>query len=510
LARLSGLSLRNRLLIAFIVLAFLPCVVLTLFISEKLSRSLAFWGRPGVERTVDSSVGAARLALRALKDHLRDGVDGVAEGRPAPGGLDVLRIYELEDGRYTLREAEPSAAGLLLAPEAIEGALHSTRVIERPEGFILAVAALDSAAQRVVVGGYALPPELFVQIAEARRGATLFDRLRLYLTVSRRWIWISTFLLAGLVLGVALIVAQLMASTLTRPISGLVVAMEQVGRGEPAPVLPVAGGPEMAYLVRSFNRMAGELDRSRRALRRAERLAAWQDLARKVAHEINNPLTPIQFALHRLKQELGTAPEGIAAERQARASEALDAILGEVETLRHVAGEFSRLGKLPTPELQPVDLGPLLQETAELYRTPGIEVTLDLPPELPAVDADPRLIRMVLVNLLKNAVEAMPGGGSIAIRGRPIQNGNRQSVEIQVADSGPGIPPDLQDRIGEPYVSAKRGGSGLGIAVALKILDDHGAAFELSNRPEGGALARITLPIAGARADSGPGLRRGG
>jgi len=191
-AKPRGLSLRNRILIAFIALAFLPCLVLTAFVSEKLSRSLAFWGRPGVERTVDSSVSAARLALFALKEHLRDAVDGVAEGKPAPGGLDVLRIYELKDGRYILSEAEASAAGLLLAPEAIEGALHSTRVIERDEGYILAVAALDSAAQRVVVGGYALPPELFSQIAEARRGASFFDRLRLYLAVSQRWIWIST------------------------------------------------------------------------------------------------------------------------------------------------------------------------------------------------------------------------------------------------------------------------------------------------------------------------------
>jgi signal transduction histidine kinase len=156
-----------------------------------------------------------------------------------------------------------------------------------------------------------------------------------------------------------------------------------------------------------------------------------------------------------------------------------------------------------------VDLVPLLQESAELYRAPGIEVTLEVPPALPAVEADLRLIRMVIVNLLKNAVEALPGGGTIAICGRAIQNGGRQCVEIQVADSGPGIPPDLQERIGEPYVSAKRGGSGLGIAVAVKILDDHGATFELVNRPEGGALARITLQVAGAPAASDPELRQG-
>ena len=506
----AELSLRTRLILAFIALAVIPCLALTLFVSERLTRSLALWERPGVELAVDSSVAAARSAVRVLKDHLRDTVDGVAEGRPAPSGIEILRVYERVDGRYMLREAEPSAVGLLIAPEAIEGALHSTRVIERPEGYLLAVAALDSAANRVVVGGFALPPELFAQIAAARRGASFFDRLSPYLAISRRWIWISTLLMAGLVLASAVLVARLMAQSMTRPIAGLVKAMEQVGRGEPAPDLPVAGGPEMAYLVRSFNRMGSELDRSRRELRRAERLAAWQDVARKVAHEIKNPLTPIQLALHRLKRDFEPPPASDRqvtaaaaaladgrpeAERVARIREALDAVLGEVDTLRHMAEEFSRLAKLPQPELRPMALAPLLGEVTELYRSPEIRCTLEVAPELPPVDADPRLMRLVLVNLLKNAVEAIPEGGEIQVRGFLDANGGG-AVVLEVADTGPGIPPHLRDRLGEPTWSTKQGGSGLGIAIVSKVLADHGATFELTNRPEGGALARIMLRVA--------------
>ncbi|HWN83186.1 MAG TPA: ATP-binding protein, partial [Candidatus Udaeobacter sp.] len=106
------------------------------------------------------------------------------------------------------------------------------------------------------------------------------------------------------------------------------------------------------------------------------------------------------------------------------------------------------------------------------------------------------LVRLVLVNLLKNAVEAMPGGGSIAITCRPCRNGDHPAVEILIADHGTGLPPALLERIGEPTVSSKPGGSGLGLAIALKILDDHGGTFELANRAGGGALARITLPAA--------------
>lgn len=490
------LSLRTRLLILFIALAVIPCLTLTLVISERLARSIEFWGNPGVERTVDSSVGAARVALRALKDHLLSAVEGMAEGQAAPGGLDVLRIYERTGGSYALRQAEAGAAGLLITPEEIEAALDASRVIEKPEGFLLAIAAMDSAALRVIVGGYAIPPELFAQIAEARRGASLFDRLKLYLAVSKGWVWISTGFVALLVVVAAVVLARFMARGLTRPIEDLVGAMERLGRGEPVPTLAESGDPEMAYLVASFNRMAAELERSRRELRRAERLAAWQDVARRVAHEIKNPLTPIQFAIHRLKKELGEPGAAAAGTgRPAALHESLDAILGEVESLRHIAEEFSRLAKLPAPELAPIEIAPLLREAIELYASPAVHVRLELAPDLPAVEADRRLLRQVFTNLFKNAIEAMPGGGELGVRARAVTlAGGGPGLAIEITDSGPGIPAEILERMGEPYISTKKGGSGIGLAVVTKIVHDHRGRFELENGAAGGAVARVILP----------------
>ncbi len=524
--RKGGISLRTRLLAIFIALAVVPCLTLTLAISARLTRSIEFWGNPGVERTVDSSVGAARVALRALKDHLLAAVEGMAEGQAPPGGLDILRTYERAGGRYVLRQAEPGAAGPLISSAEIEAALDASRVIEKPEGYLLAIAALDSAALRVIVGGYAMPPELFAQIAEARRGASLFDRLKLYLAVSKGWVWLSTGFVALLVVIAAVILARFMARGLTRPIEDLVGAMERLGRGEPVPTLAESGDPEMAYLVASFNRMAAELERSRRELRRAERLAAWQDVARRVAHEIKNPLTPIQFAIHRLKKELaapgapapeatgsaatgsaaaGSAAAGSAATAPAAAGsgtartaalhESLDAILGEVESLRHMADEFSRLAKLPAPELAPVAVAPLLREASELFTHPAVEVRLDLPLDLPEVEADSRLLRQVFANLFKNAIEAMPDGGVLSVRARPAaMPGGESGVAIEIADTGPGVPSEMLDRVGEPYLSTKKGGSGIGIAVVIKIVHDHRGRFELSNVAAGGAVARVLLP----------------
>ncbi len=496
---LPPISLRTRLLAAFIALAVIPCLTLTLVISQRLSRSIEFWGNPGVERTVDSSMGAARVALRALKEHLLEAVEGMAEGQAAPGGLDILRVYEREDGRYALRQAEASATGLLLTSEEIAAALDASRLIEKPEGFLIAIAAADSAALRVIVGGYAIPPEFFAQIAEARRGASLFDRLKLYLAVSKGWVWISTGFVALMVLVTAIVLARFMARGLTRPIEDLVLAMERLGRGEQTPALAPSGDQEMAYLVNSFNRMAAELERSRRDLRRAERLAAWQDVARRVAHEIKNPLTPIQFAIHRLKQELGSTPvpdADVGREGQTRLHESLDAILGEVESLRHMADEFSRLAKLPAPELGPVQLAPLLGEAIELYCNASIRCRLELAPDLPPVEGDARLLRQVFNNLFKNAVEAMPDGGELLVRGEVAPRGEgERAVVVEIADTGPGLPPEILDHVGEPYVSTKKGGSGLGVAVVTKIVHDHHGQFELRNRPQGGALARLVLPV---------------
>jgi nitrogen fixation/metabolism regulation signal transduction histidine kinase len=223
---------------------------------------------------------------------------------------------------------------------------------------------------------------------------------------------------------------------------------------------------------------------------------------------------PIQFALHRLKRELGgenADPEPgtdgkpgtngepgsesqTDRERGSRIGESLDAILGEVDTLRQLAEEFSRLAKLPQPELRPVDAGRLLSEVIDLYRGPQVTCHTDIDPHLPEIHADPRLLRQVLTNLFKNAVEAMGGAGRLEVSAKAAANGARPQVVIEIADSGPGVAPDLIERAGEPYVTTKKGGSGLGLALVHKIVADHRGRFELRNRPEGGALARVILP----------------
>jgi len=237
--------------------------------------------------------------------------------------------------------------------------------------------------------------------------------------------------------------------------------------------------------------MTGELARSRRALKRAERLSAWQDVARRVAHEIKNPLTPIQFAIHRLQRRID-------AQDDPETAESIDAILGEVDTLRSIADTFSSLAKLPEPTMAPLDVGSLLGEVATLYATPEVRITADIAADLPSTCGDRRQLRQVFNNLIQNALDAMqgvrePSGGDDTLTIRARQAAGR--IEIEIADSGPGIDAALTERIWEPYFTTKAHGSGIGLAVVAKIIGDHRGTIDIDNRPEGGALVRVALPI---------------
>ncbi|MGD8395449.1 MAG: ATP-binding protein, partial [Candidatus Eiseniibacteriota bacterium] len=486
------MSLRTRLSLIFVGLAVLPCLALTLIVSHQLTRAIEFWTNPGMQSSFQSSVAVARESLRLLEEHLTTTVTLAARaGTADQTDLDVWRIYErTAGGGYALRAAEASDTGRLLEPERLAEAVAAGpgQAIHLDTGWIVAVAPIDSAAHRVLLGGYGVSPELGAQIATARQGAQHIGELGIYKAVYQGWVWISALLASLLLVGGSVLLARRLARGLTRPLEEVVSAMTQLGRGDRVAALAPPGDREMGVLVRSFNRMAAELERSRRELQRAERLAAWREIARRVAHEIKNPLTPIQFAIHRLKRHL--ADSG-APEEAVRDS--LDAILGEVESLRAIAESFSRIAKLPEPELEHLQVEEILREVVALYEQPGIERRLSIDGGLPPVLGDRRHLRQVFHNLIQNAVEAMPEGGTLTVRAARADGGG---VAIEIANAAGAIPEDDLERIWEPYFTSKQSGTGLGLPVVAKIISDHGGRIELENQPDGGVVARFTLPAA--------------
>jgi two-component system nitrogen regulation sensor histidine kinase NtrY len=215
---------------------------------------------------------------------------------------------------------------------------------------------------------------------------------------------------------------------------------------------------------------------------RAQKVAAWREVARRLAHEIKNPLTPIQLSAERLRRHFSTAPPPA----RALIEECTSTIVGEVESLKALVDEFSQFARMPAPKRVPTDVGQLLSDTLALYNGLFQDVAMEcrLSPTLPAVQVDPEQIRRVVINLVDNAVEAMDRKGAVRIvtEHDPVN----QVARIIVADNGPGIPAGEREKLFMPYYSTKRRGSGLGLAIVRRIVAEHGGSIEVGdNEPRG-------------------------
>jgi signal transduction histidine kinase len=221
---------------------------------------------------------------------------------------------------------------------------------------------------------------------------------------------------------------------------------------------------------------------------RSNRLAAWAEMARIIAHEIKNPLTPIRLSVEHLREVWKRGPAGF----DRVLEECVQNVLRQTETLRQSAAEFSDYARLPTPEMLPIDVGPLLQEASSAYAgAAGIRISVAAPPSLSAL-GDARLLSRVLSNLVGNSVEALGRGGAIRLCAE--RRGER--IEVAIEDDGPGVAAAILPRLFDPYFSAKSGGTGLGLAIAKKIVEEHGGSISAENRAPSGLRVRFDLPAA--------------
>ncbi len=234
---------------------------------------------------------------------------------------------------------------------------------------------------------------------------------------------------------------------------------------------------------------------------RSGRLAAWAEMARRIAHEIKNPLTPIQLSVEHVRR-LWKA-------RDARfdrvLADCLENILRQVRTLKEIATEFSAYARLPQLRPQPTAVRAILDDALGPYATappPGITLRIAAPDGLPPVLADRAVIARALVNLVENALEAMPEGGTLSV-GADLEDGpdGRARVRLEVRDTGTGIDPAVLPRLFEPYFSTKSGGTGLGLAIARRAVEEHGGGIDLRSRPGEGTVVTLTLPVAGRPAN---------
>jgi nitrogen fixation/metabolism regulation signal transduction histidine kinase len=222
----------------------------------------------------------------------------------------------------------------------------------------------------------------------------------------------------------------------------------------------------------------------------AQRSAAWGEVARRLAHEIKNPLTPIQLSAERLQFKLAGKLMNGDADMLARSTQM---IINQVQAMKRMVDDFRDYARLPVPEVEPLDLNALISEVLGLYESSAVAIETQFAGDLPKVLGDATQLRQIIHNLLRNSEDALEGRDAAAIRIVTERAG--QQARLLIADNGPGFPLELLPRIFEPYVTTKARGTGLGLSIVKKIVDEHQGTIEISNAPEGGARMDIRLPL---------------
>ena len=288
------------------------------------------------------------------------------------------------------------------------------------------------------------------------------------------------------------------AARMTRDLDELVVGAQAASRGDLDHQVPVRTGDEIGAVAEAFNTMMIDLKDSKERLVLAERIAAWQEIARRLAHEIKNPLTPIQMSVETLRKTWAKKHESF----DEIFEESTQTVLEEADRLKRIVSEFADFARLPQPEKRAVDLNELVNATAALYQG-SVELERDLEARLPAIEADKDQLSQVLLNLLENARDAVGSDGLVRVQTRVSRPG--RAVSLIVEDSGPGVPTEVRDRIFTPYFTTKNesGGSGLGLAIVHRIVTDHGGRIAVGSSSLGGARFLVELPVAGAGLELG-------
>jgi nitrogen fixation/metabolism regulation signal transduction histidine kinase len=528
-----GSKLLMKLAAIFALVGVLPGILIYSVSYQFVSRSIESWFDVRVESALDAGLNLGRATLDKLSGDL---VGKVRSGVPI---LQVQTSVELPVKLDKLREqwgADDaqiwSHTGVL---QASSGDSRFQLALERPtaqqmrslktQRSISIFEGLDEAAKtknarlKILVPISAIGLDLAVEprylIVSEKLPVTLVENALTVQTayseyqeralarggLQKMYIGTLTLSLFLAVLG-AFILAVILGNQLVKPLLVLASGVERVSAGDLSPKLALPDDNELAGLTRSFASMTQQLADARVAEQKSERVKAWNEVAQRVAHEIKNPLTPIQLSAERLAMKLGDKLQGA---DLALLEKSVKTIVDQVEAMKRLVNEFRDYGRLPSARLQPLSLLNVIQDTLSLYEHEMQQgmIRVTAPQNLPKIQGDEEQLRQVIHNLLQNALDAA--------RSNKAQGGASNHVEITlgvkadqtvlictIEDSGAGFAPHILERAFEPYNTTKPKGTGLGLAVVRKIVQEHRGEIALSNKSKeegGGARVSILFPL---------------
>ncbi|MEO7736011.1 MAG: ATP-binding protein [Kofleriaceae bacterium] len=443
-------------------------------------------GHPEIRERAARGDGSATLRTFFVREELTK----VESSRTESERVLVAEASRIaQDGTYTVAVAAGRRvqADLLLGVRTGDG--NDARIVATGGDVLIKPLAAEWAQVardepiRVALPGPDGAPVATIEIAVSDGG---MERVLRNITL------ISAALALGALVGVVLI-GLLVARRTARDLDQLVAGSLAAARGDLDHRVPVRSEDEIGAVAAAFNFMMEDLRSSKERLVIAERIAAWQEIARRLAHEIKNPLTPIQMAMDTLRKTWKKQHPSFGEILE----ESTTTVMEEADRLKHIVSEFSAFARMPKPEFQRLDLNELVRSALALYQGGAAPIDITLFAPLPQIDADKNQLNQVVLNLVENARDAIGQrpDGHITVSTRLGEAGDRALLIVD--DNGPGIPGDLKDKVFAPYFTTKhaKGGTGLGLAIVHRIVSDHGGRIAVADTPGGGARFAIELPL---------------
>jgi len=514
--------IRRRLALAIVLTALIPLGAAIWLAENTVRQTAARFFVPEVGSHLDRSLGLYQELARTVKALMRQEGAEIAlhpalrkaakNGDRAAIEAELRAAFVEHPDLVSLTVRDPDAKVLAEVKRATpldpnkENQLEVTRPLsDVPDG--------DDANELVAV--FAADKSHFDELVEMSQFVDTYKQIEERRVSDERGYVLAFTVLFGITIIAAIGVGSFLARGVSSRIGELAEATRLVGEGNLSIRVPEGGSDEIADLARAFNRMLGEVESSRGRIEYLQRISAWQEMARRLAHEIKNPLTPIQLAV----QEVHRRYAGDDAEYRRLVDTTLEIVEDEVGTLRRLVTEFSDFARLPQASLEHADLSEFLREQAtrfgirdrerdsgegvdEQLSLSGAAGSIEFEFELPSAPAealmDRQMLRRVLLNLVRNAAQAVIGREHACVRVKLARDGEFWNLDVE--DNGPGIPVEMRETVFDPYVTTKDDGTGLGLSIVKKIVIEHGGTIRADASSLGGARLRVRLPVLGTRA----------
>ena len=516
--------IRRRLALAIVLTALIPLLAAIWLAESTVRRTSARFFIPEVGSHLDRSLGLYQELARNVKALMREEAAEISlrpELRRAAKAGDHARL----DAELHRAFAEhPSLVSLSVrdADGKTLAQLGRTKPLEPTHENELEVSRAltdgpDADDGPQLSAQFSADKRHFEELGEMSQFVDTYKQIEQRRGADERSYVLAFSVLLCITIVAAIGVGSLLARGVSRRIAELARATRLVAEGDLSIRVPEGGGDEIADLAGAFNRMLGEVESSRARIEYLQRISAWQEMARRLAHEIKNPLTPISLAV----QEIHRRYAGSDPDYQRLVDTTLEIVEDEVGTLRRLVGEFSDFARLPQASLENADLAEFLGEQAARYgvregerdslepqlndllslgQLADITIEFDVPTGNCQALIDRQMLQRVLFNLVRNAAQALLGRprGEGRVQVRLERDGDFWNLDVD--DNGPGIPQELRETVFDPYVTTKDDGTGLGLSIVKKIVIEHGGTIRAEQSALGGARLRVRLPVPGTRA----------